>query len=141
MQCLFFIWRPGHHKSSKELQGLGKGVMGDSKFKNSNVHGLHSNIFMSNIRHWRQSLPLAGQRIQSIQQMLIFVPYYYVEPFFYRSKLKNSLFIVLPFQLRDTQPHIQIEKSIPSGRLGINFRFSFSSEMLDESLSLAGTIQ
>ena len=33
MQCLFFIWRPGHHRSSEELQGLGKGVMGDSKFK------------------------------------------------------------------------------------------------------------
>ena len=44
MQCLFFIWRPGHHRSSEELQGLGKGVMGDSKFKNSNVHGSHSNI-------------------------------------------------------------------------------------------------
>ena len=43
MQCLFFIWRPGHHRSSEELQGLGKGVMGDSKFKNSNVHGSHSN--------------------------------------------------------------------------------------------------
>ena len=27
MQCLFFIWRPGHHRSSKELQGLGKSVM------------------------------------------------------------------------------------------------------------------
>ena len=38
VQCLFFIWRSGHHKSSEELQGLGKGVMGDSKFKNSNVH-------------------------------------------------------------------------------------------------------
>ena len=24
MQCLFFIWRPGHHRSSEELQGLGK---------------------------------------------------------------------------------------------------------------------
>ena len=44
MQCLFFIWRPGHHRSSEELQGLGKDVMGDSKFKNSNVHGSHSNI-------------------------------------------------------------------------------------------------
>ena len=44
MQCLFFIWRPGHHRSSEELQGLGKCVMGDSKFKNSNVHGSHSNI-------------------------------------------------------------------------------------------------
>ena len=44
MQCLFFIWRPDHHWSSEELQGLGKGVMGDSKFKNSNVHGSHSNI-------------------------------------------------------------------------------------------------
>ena len=43
MQCLFFIWRPGHHRSSEELQWLGKGVMGDSKFKNSNVHGSHSN--------------------------------------------------------------------------------------------------
>ena len=29
--------------SFEELQGLGKGVMGDSKFKNSNVHGSHSN--------------------------------------------------------------------------------------------------
>ena len=43
MQCLFFIWRLGHHRSSEELQGLGKGVIGDSKFKNSNVHGSHSN--------------------------------------------------------------------------------------------------
>ena len=42
MQCLFFIWRPGHHKSSEELQGLEKGVMGDSKFKNSNVHMDHT---------------------------------------------------------------------------------------------------
>ena len=42
MQCLFFIWRPGHHRSSEELQGLGKGVMGDSKFKNSNVHMDHT---------------------------------------------------------------------------------------------------
>ena len=44
MQCLLFIWRPDHHRSSEELQGLGKGVMGDSKFKNSNVRGSHSNI-------------------------------------------------------------------------------------------------
>ena len=43
MQCLFFIWRSGHHRSFEELQGLGKGVMEDSKFKNSNVHGSHSN--------------------------------------------------------------------------------------------------
>ena len=28
MQCLLFIWRPGHHRSFEELQGLGKGVMG-----------------------------------------------------------------------------------------------------------------
>ena len=45
MQCLFFIWRPGHHRSSEELQGLGKGVMGDSKFKNSNVHMNHTLTF------------------------------------------------------------------------------------------------
>ena len=42
MQCLFFIWRPGHHMSSEELQGLGKGVMGDSKFK-IQINGSHSN--------------------------------------------------------------------------------------------------
>ena len=42
MQCLFFIWRPGHHRSFEELQGLGKGVIGDSKFKNSNVHMDHT---------------------------------------------------------------------------------------------------
>ena len=37
MQCLFFIWRPGHHRSSEELQGLGKGVMGDSKIQRKSL--------------------------------------------------------------------------------------------------------
>ena len=43
MQCLFFIWRLGHHRSFEELQGLGKGVMGDSKFK-IQMFMDHSNI-------------------------------------------------------------------------------------------------
>ena len=42
---VFFLSRlrdPKFAVSSEELQGLGKGVMRDSKFKNSNVHMDHT---------------------------------------------------------------------------------------------------
>ena len=44
MQCLFFIWRPSHHRSSKELQGLGKGVRGDQFEFKIQIDMNHSNI-------------------------------------------------------------------------------------------------
>ena len=47
MQCLFFIWRSGHHRSSEELQGFEKNVMGDSKFKKFKCsYGSHFNTLM-----------------------------------------------------------------------------------------------
>ena len=52
MQCLFFIWRPDHHRSFEELQGLGKCVIGDQfEFKiqidmdHSNMNDFHRLLF------------------------------------------------------------------------------------------------
>ena len=44
MQCLFFIWRLGHHKSSEELQGWGK-VLWEIQFEfKIQIDMDHSNI-------------------------------------------------------------------------------------------------